>query len=204
MSAELAGEPGMNPGYTGDSNMSSGPNGEPGMSSGLAGESDMNPGYTGDTNMSSGPDGEPGIILELADILYRLALSLASQRDLSGAVRLSRYACQLNKNHEKAIKLLEICLHELGNLNPESDESYEQIRIPVKQKKWRKAISHAKSTPHRSVRILNIQGCIYACAKRYKKAAQAFSEALEKDKHNKTATSGLAEVIKHRSVICAL
>ena len=73
----------------------------------------------------------------------------------------------------------------------------EQIRDLVSRRKWNKALRLIKSLPHRSVRVLNIQGCLYACAKRYGMAAQAFAEALEKDRGSQLAVNGLIETSRY-------
>ena len=153
---------------------------------------------TGEPDIVPEPAGGAGTAPELAGIIYRLALIKASQRDLSGAVMLARHARVLNKSHENAAKLLEICLCELDGHSPETAEDNQKILVPVKLKKWRKAARFAGEAPHQSVRILNIRGCIYACAKRYGKAAREFSQALEKDKGNKLAAAGLAGALQCR------
>jgi len=135
---------------------------------------------------------------QLADVFYRLALSSAAQHDLSRAVVLARCACGLDERHEKAVKLLELCLYELGSLKAGSGDGFEQIRAAAEHKKWREASRLAGAIEHRSVRVLNIQGCIFACAKRYKPAARAFSQALEKDRGNKAAAAFLAEAAGHQ------
>jgi len=138
--------------------------------------------------------------LDFAKRYYRLALSRAVRRDLGGAIRLARYACILDEKHENAAKLLALCLYESAGepgAGPGSDE-IEQIRAAAQQKKWRKAIRLANALPHRSVRVINTQGCLYACAKRYGKAARAFAEALDKDSANELAAASLAEIAKRR------
>ena len=219
------------------------------------------------------------LIIEVAECYYRLALSKAVRRDLSGAVRFARNTCLLNENHEKAARLLELCLYELGEENTVlndvnklksarmkqtifgkvadiqkkgieqtnteqkypgisvdarrevieqtrmkqvalgkaadtkrgnneqtrtkqtplekpidiSKEIIERISVLAQQRKWRKALRLVSSIPHQSVRVLNIQGCLYACAQRYKRAARLFSDALEKDHANLLAAKGLIE-----------
>jgi len=141
------------------------------------------------------------MMLELAERYYRLALSKAARRELSDAIRFARYACEFNENHEKAARLLALCLHELGELSVGSEDEFKRISAAAQQKKWRQAMRLAKALPHRNVRELNIQGCVYACAKKYREAARAFAEALEKDRGNKLALAGLAEATKRRRTI---
>lgn len=138
---------------------------------------------------------------ELAARYYRLALSAAARRDLSSAVAYARYTCLLNTGHENAAKLLGLCLHEMGEPNEEYDaaaDEFEQIRPLIQRKKWRAARRLARSIPHQSVRVLNIQGCLCACSKRYGTAARFFAKALEKDSGNRLALSALTEVTTRR------
>ena len=136
---------------------------------------------------------------QLAGCFYRLALSSAAQRDLTRAAWLAHFACGLDGSHENAAKLLKLCQYELGSFGAGPGSGIERIRALAKQKKWREASRLARSAPRRSVRALNIQGCTLACAKRYRLAARAFSEALEKDSGNKTAIACLAEATKRQS-----
>jgi len=138
------------------------------------------------------------MIDDLAVSYYRLALSAAAQRDVSAAAMFARYACMLNQNHENAAKLFGLCMNELGYFETDSSEVLMGIRALAGQKKWREALNRAKSNHNNSVRMLNIQGCLYACAKRYGKAARFFSKALEKDRGNRLATACLAEVTRLR------
>ena len=134
----------------------------------------------------------------LAEQYYRIALSKAEHRDLSGAAQLAGYACLLDNNNKNAARLLELCQYELGDSDAEFADEINQIRYMVERKQLRQAARRAKAIPHRSVRVLNIQGCLYACDKRYGKAARAFAQALEKDCGNHFATASLAEVTKRR------
>jgi len=137
------------------------------------------------------------MMTELAEQYYRLALSKATQRDLSGAMELARYACLFDSSHENAARLLELCQHESGYPDSEYIDDIKQILIRIERREWRRAARLAKSIPRQSVRILNIRGCIYACAKKYAVAAGFFAEALEKDRGNRLAAAGLVEVTKH-------
>jgi len=135
---------------------------------------------------------------EIAQQYYRLALSKAARRDLSGAAQFARYACQFDASHENAAILLDICRQESGDFDAGDNDDIKKILISAERKEWRRAARMAKSIPNRSVRMLNIQGCIYACAKRYGKAARFFAEALEKDHGNQLSAAGLAEVMNKR------
>jgi tetratricopeptide (TPR) repeat protein len=149
---------------------------------------------------------------------YRLALSAAVRRDLSEAAVYARYACILDETHKNAAKLLGLCLYELGALDPARDilsewpdlalavgEAYshtgnaiEQVRSLMERRKWRKAALAAGAVPHQSARLLNIQACLFAAAKRYKTAARLFAKALEKDRGSQLAVAGLMETVSCR------
>jgi tetratricopeptide (TPR) repeat protein len=118
---------------------------------------------------------------------YRLALSAAVRRDLSGAAIYARYACLLDPENEDAAKLLELCLYELGEV---ADDGFDQVRALASQKKWRKAEQAARAIPRQSVRVLNIRGCLLAAAKRYAQAADCFAAVLNKDRFNRLAADG--------------
>jgi len=158
---------------------------------------------------------------ELAECFYRLALSKAVERDLSDAIRLAGFACLLDESHENAARLLLLCLNESGDVYYDfadenktelfpikqtlldsgaksAQELIDKIHAQVQQKKWRKAVRLANDIPHRSVRVLNIQGCLYARAGKYRVAARCFAEALEKDRGNHLAAAGLAETARRR------
>jgi tetratricopeptide (TPR) repeat protein len=124
---------------------------------------------------------------------YRLALFRAVQRDLSGAAVYARYACLLDPSHDDAAKLLELCLHELGE-----EDDLERVRVLAEQKKWRAAARAASAIPHQSAAALNIRGCLWALAKRYNKAADCFAQALLKDRGSRLAAAGFAETAPRR------
>jgi len=154
-----------------------------------------------------------------ADHYYRLALSAAAQRNLRGAIEYAYYAVQLGGGHEKAARLLCLCHYQLGETSavkdllpdfPDIDAAVkedqdsvivaaEQIRSLVRRKKWRDAARLAASVKHQSVRLLNIQGCLYASAKQYREAARVFAEASRLDKGNPLAMAGLAEVATRKT-----
>ena len=172
---------------------------------------------------------------ELAGRYYRLALSSAARRDLSGAARYARFAYLLDEGQINAAKLLGLCLYELGEPEyarylsteagpppvseapmvsgdspasgdppvsgegqPPLKDALDQIRSLAGQKKWRKALLQAEKIPHQSVRVLLIQGCLYASAKHFGAASRVFVKALEKDCANPLALAGLAETVKRR------
>jgi tetratricopeptide (TPR) repeat protein len=149
---------------------------------------------------------------------YRLALSAATRRDLSNAALYARYACLLDEGHENAVRLLGLCLYELGALNSAEDvlsaypalvsavhearertqEAVERIQPLIWRHKWRQAALAAGAIPHQSVSVLNIQACLFAVAKRYKTAARFFAKALEKDRGSRLASAGLTETASCR------
>jgi tetratricopeptide (TPR) repeat protein len=131
---------------------------------------------------------------------YRLALAAALRRDLSGAALYARYALALNPDHEGAVKLLELCLDELGeNAAGETvEDGLDHVRKLAEQKKWRAAEKAAQAVPRQSVRILNIRGCLLAAAKRYAQAAECFAKALVMDHSNALAAEGFAETSARR------
>jgi tetratricopeptide (TPR) repeat protein len=149
---------------------------------------------------------------ELGLRYYRLALSAAGRRDLTNAVVYARYACLLDPQHSDAAALLGLCLYELGESEaPRSADApvigeaqditadaLERVRSLMEQKKWRAAARAARAIPHQSVRILNIQGCIFAGAKRYALASDCFAKALAKDRGNRLAAEALAELAPRR------
>ena len=153
---------------------------------------------------------------EIAEQYYCLALSAAARGDLNGAVVYARYALMADANHQKALKLLHLCLYELGwlsekdasggasesvDINEEYTEAFEKIRSLAGRQKWMDAARIARSIPRQSVCVLNILGCIYACAKRYGEAARYFADALEKDCGNQLALAGLADTVKRRKQV---
>jgi tetratricopeptide (TPR) repeat protein len=156
---------------------------------------------------------------------YRLALAAAKRRDLTAALRYADFACILDPEHgdaayrqaapysedashledishlgdishlEDALRLAEICRHELGET---CEQALEQIGLLVRQKKWKTAAREAGTASHQSVRLLNIQGCLWALAKRYALAADCFTRALAKDRGNILAVDALAELGRRR------
>jgi len=134
---------------------------------------------------------------ELAEVYYRMALSAANHRNLSRAVILAQTSYELGGG-ENVAALLRLCRYELGDLRAAPQPELEPILERVQRKDWRGAARLAWSIEHQSVRVLNMQGCIYACAKRYSTAARFFARALEKDHGNQLATDGLVAAVSHR------
>jgi tetratricopeptide (TPR) repeat protein len=145
---------------------------------------------------------------------YRLALVAARRRDLSAAALYARYALALNADHEGAAKLLALCLDDLGEAgggyalsgyavgeyaSGNAADGLAKVRELAGQKKWRAAEKAAQALPRRSVRILNIRGCLLAAAKRYAQAAECFAEALAMDRGNTLAAKGFAETAPRRN-----
>jgi tetratricopeptide (TPR) repeat protein len=135
---------------------------------------------------------------ELGTRYYRLALSAAAQRNLSSAQLYARYACLFDGDHEDAAKLLDLCLYELGeSAGGEAeglDDGLGSVRALAEKKQWRAAAKAAGAVPRQSVRVLNIQGCLWAAADCYAKAAGCFAKALAKDRDNQLAAAALADL----------
>jgi tetratricopeptide (TPR) repeat protein len=123
---------------------------------------------------------------------YRLGLAAAKRRDLGAALRYASFACILEPGHEGAARLAEICRRELEGTIPE------QIGLLAGQRKWKAAAKAAKAAPCQSVRLLNLEGCLWALAKRYEQAADCFAKALEKDRGDTLAPEALAETGRRR------
>jgi hypothetical protein len=131
---------------------------------------------------------------------YRLGLAAAKQRDLSAALRYARFACLLDPRHGGAARLAEICGFELGeNPDEEREAAREQIAALARQKNWKAAAKAAGRAAHQDVRLLAIQGCLWALAKRYAPAADCFTLALRKDRGNRLAARALAELDRRRN-----
>jgi tetratricopeptide (TPR) repeat protein len=124
---------------------------------------------------------------------YLLGLAAAKQRNLTAALHYVSFANILDPGLRDAVRLAEICWHELG----EAQEP-ERFTILAGQKKWKAAALAAKREPHQSVRLLNIQGCLWALAKHYTRAADCFARALAKDRGNRLAVDAIAELGRRR------
>jgi hypothetical protein len=136
---------------------------------------------------------------EMGARYYRLGLGAAKRRDLSAAFRYASFARILDPEHGGAARLAEICRYELGE-DPEEERepALERLRLLAGQKKWKAAAQAARSIPRQSVRLLNIQGCLWALAKRHAPAADCFARALAKDRGNRLAAEALAELGRPR------
>jgi hypothetical protein len=115
----------------------------------------------------TGP-GEPplrtGPAAELGRRYFALALGSAKQRDLSAALGYAVFARALDPGLGDAARLEEICRSELGE-GAGGDQGLERIALLAGQKKWKKAANAARGLPGQNVRLLNIQGCLWALAK---------------------------------------
>jgi tetratricopeptide (TPR) repeat protein len=80
------------------------------------------------------------------------------------------------------------------NIPQDSEECLEKIKSLGAEKKWREAAQAARALPQQSVRVLNIQGCLWALAGNRPKAVNCFAQALRKDRFNRLAAEGLAEL----------
>ena len=135
---------------------------------------------------------------------YRLALGAAASRDLSRAVLYAGYAVLLDHENPGAAKLLRLCRHELGedggteDFPRYTDHSLEAVRVLAAEKKWREAARAAHALHDQSVRVLNIQGCLWTLAKDYAKGADCFALALGKNRSSRLAAEGLAELAPKR------
>ena len=126
---------------------------------------------------------------------YRLGLGAAKGRNLSRALAYAEFARIFNPAHEEAARLAEICRIELGETR---EPVLETLGLLAGKKKWKAAALAAKRADHQSVRLLGIQGCLWALAKRYGPAADCFTKALAKDRGNALAAEALAELGRRR------
>jgi tetratricopeptide (TPR) repeat protein len=136
---------------------------------------------------------------ETARRYYRLGLGAAERRDLSAALRYADFACILNPGYEDAVCLGEICRHELGG--EEEEPALERLGLLAGQKKWKAAALAARGVSRHTVRLLNIQGCLWALAKRYDLASDCFARALEKDRGSTLAAEALASLGRRRNCL---
>jgi tetratricopeptide (TPR) repeat protein len=138
----------------------------------------------------------------LGNRYYRLGLGAAKRRDLGAALAWAEFARVLDPAHEDAARLAEICRIELGEAGsaapPDSESPLNRIGLLAKRKKWKAAALAAKNAAFQSVRLLNIQGCLWALAKRYGPATDCFAKALDKDRGNILAAEALAALGRRR------
>ena len=124
---------------------------------------------------------------------YRLGLAAAKQRDLSAALRYAQCAAILDPENNDAAHLVEICRQELGGSLGEEQLPGEAAAF-IKQKSWSKAARLLRKVPDQSVRLLTMQGCLWALAKRRALSADCFERALVKDCGNPLALEALTEL----------
>ncbi|MDR2133758.1 MAG: hypothetical protein LBP27_01530 [Treponema sp.] len=133
---------------------------------------------------------------------YRLGLGAAKERSLSAALAYADFARALDPAREDAARLAEICRYELGDAcetrEPDTESRLNRIALLAERKKWKAAALTAKGAACQSARLLNIQGCLWALAKRYAPAADCFAGALAKDRGNTLAADALAELGRRR------
>jgi tetratricopeptide (TPR) repeat protein len=134
---------------------------------------------------------------EIARRYYRLGLVAAERRDLSAALRYADFACILNPGYGDALCLGEICRDELGQTGGEP--ALERLSLLAGQKKWKAAALAARGVSRQTVRLLNIQGCLWALAKRDDLAADCFARALAKDRGDTLAAEALASLGRRRN-----
>jgi tetratricopeptide (TPR) repeat protein len=132
---------------------------------------------------------------------YRLGLAAARRRDLRAALAYAEFARLLDPEHGAAARLGEICRIELGEAGENREPDMERIGLLAAQKKWKAAARAAKGLSRQSVRLLNIQGCLWALAKRHGSAAECFAQALERDRGNTLAAEALARLGRQRKFL---
>jgi tetratricopeptide (TPR) repeat protein len=138
---------------------------------------------------------------------YRLGLAAAKRRDLRTALAYAKFACFLYPEQAGAVRLAEICRIELGEEIPEPDSPsnsapespLNRIALLVSKKKWKDAALAARS--FQSVRFLNIQGCLWALARRYGSAFDCFAKVLTKDRGNPLAVEALVCLGRRRKFL---
>ncbi|MDR1467954.1 MAG: hypothetical protein LBT00_01530 [Spirochaetaceae bacterium] len=148
---------------------------------------------------------------DLAGRYYRLGLAAAKRRDVSLALQYAERAGVLESLYGNtfdappdsgARHLAELCRHELGEdsavFENADREKMERVSALAGAKKWRAAANVARSISSQSVRLLNIQGCLWVMANRYAQAADCFTKALAKDRGNRLAADALVEIGKRR------
>ncbi|MDR1411209.1 MAG: hypothetical protein LBI91_03275 [Spirochaetaceae bacterium] len=136
---------------------------------------------------------------EIGRLYFRLALGSAQERNLSAALGYVSFARILDPEHGGAARLEELCRHELGEDAGETREGgFERLGFLARERKWKKAADAARGLPSQNVRLLNIQGCLWALAKRYVRAADCFAGVLARDKGNRLAAEALAELGRRR------
>jgi hypothetical protein len=132
---------------------------------------------------------------DLARRYYRLGLGAAKRRELGAALSYAELAALLDPSHDDASRLAEICRIELSA----PEEELETIRLLAGQKKWKAAALAAKDIAPQNARLLTIQGCLWALAKRYGSAARCFAGALAKDRGSLLAARALAQLGRRRN-----
>jgi hypothetical protein len=134
----------------------------------------------------------------MGDRYYRLALGAAKRRDLRAALVYADFACILGASHlADATHLAELCRYELGEDDAQEPE-LETVGRLARQKKWKAAALAARELPRQSVRLLTMQGCLWALAKNDARATDCFAGALAKDRGNRLAADALAEIARRR------
>jgi hypothetical protein len=138
---------------------------------------------------------------DLGGRYYRLGLGAAKRRNLSAALAYAKIALLLAPGHEGAARLAEICRIERGEAGapgePDPASYLNRIALLAGKKKWKAAALAAKGAPQ-SARLLNIQGCLWALAKRRRSAADCFAKALTRDRGNVLAAEALADCLGRR------
>ena len=141
------------------------------------------------------------LLVNMGGRYYRLGLAAARRRDLRAALAYAEFARLLDPEHEDAARLAEICRVELGEAGEVREPELEGIRLLAGKKKWKAAALAAKGLSRQSVRLLNIEGCLWALAKRRGSAADCFAQALERDRGDALAAKALAQLGRRRKFL---
>jgi tetratricopeptide (TPR) repeat protein len=137
----------------------------------------------------------------IAGSYYRLGLAAAKRRNLSAALAYAEFSRLLAPEHGGAARLAEICRIELGEAGEIFESEPGRLGLLAGQKKWKAAARAAKRLSPQTVRLLNIQGCLWVLAKRYGPAADCFTRALAKDRGNALAAEALVRLGPRRNFL---
>jgi hypothetical protein len=125
---------------------------------------------------------------------YRLGLTAAKQRYLTVALKYAECAFLMDPENADASALAEICRNELGCALT-SEQIPEQVITLIQQKNWLEAARVLEKVSQQSVRLLSVQGCLWALLNRWVLSADYFARVLEKDRGNQLALEVLTQFI---------
>ncbi|MHC6202659.1 hypothetical protein ACYULU_05630 [Breznakiellaceae bacterium SP9] len=123
---------------------------------------------------------------------YRLGLAAAKEWYLSAALRYAQCASDMDPQNTDAARLAQLCRYELEG-SPDEELLPGEAAVFIQQKKWSKAARLLGKVSHQSIRLLAIQGCLWALAKRRTLSDACFSRVLAKDRGNPLALQALTE-----------